>query len=717
VLPIIEGRWTVVAITFAALVIAVAYLFVASPTYECTSLVQIEQRRSPLAGLEDLTQTLSGEDQSNAEIEIIRSRMLLGSVVDQLNLAVEARPSTFPVIGDAIARRYVGREPAAAPFRLDRFAWGGERIRIERLNVSNDLVEQRLLLTAAGDGRFSVTAPDGSQLLAGSVTGPAATPSEDPGGRKVELVVSELVARPGTQFFLTRRNREHVIDELQARFTVQQKGRRTGIIVLALEDHDRLGVTATMNAIVSTYLRQNVERKSAEAAKTLEFIESQLPTVKENLDKAERALNSFRVNTGSVDSTAETRAMLERSRDYDRQISELELKRSELRQNFTENHPNLVAVANQLAQLKSERAALAGRMRSLPQAEVNSARLSREVQDATNLYIGLLNKAQELRVVRSGTIGDVRIIDMAHVPDRPASPRRVTTLALALLFGLSGGIAAAILRRSLVRCADTPEEAEAATGLPVYVTIPHSDTQADLSRNRGRHTGALLSSSDPSDIAIESMRSLRTSLQFALVESGNNIVAMTGPAPGVGKSFVALNLANVLAAAGRRVLLVDCDLRRGALHRQLGIDRSPGLSDAVSGQAELDKAVHRVGSTDLYLLPTGKIPPNPAELLSSHRFEVLLRQASTRFDLVIADTPPLLAVSDAMLVARFAGVNFLVLRAGMHTPREIALAVKQFALNGIKLHGNVLNDVRATAGGRYGSGGYVRYDYTSDASD
>jgi tyrosine-protein kinase Etk/Wzc len=249
------------------------------------------------------------------------------------------------------------------------------------------------------------------------------------------------------------------------------------------------------------------------------------------------------------------------------------------------------------------------------------------------------------------------------------------------------------------------------------VTVPHSTAQVELNRSRARVGVKLLSRSDPGDGAVETMRSLRTSLQFALLEAKNNVVAVSGPAPGVGKSFIAQNLADVLAAANRKVLLVDCDLRRGRIHRHFAIERTPGLSEVVSGQATLESALHHVEGSSLQILTTGRIPPNPAELLTSHRFEALLTDLSSRFDLVVVDTPPVLAVADAMLVARLAGVNLVVFRAGMHTRREIALLVKQFALNGVRLHGSILNGVRATLGGRYGSDGYIRYEYSSDPAD
>jgi tyrosine-protein kinase Etk/Wzc len=354
-------------------------------------------------------------------------------------------------------------------------------------------------------------------------------------------------------------------------------------------------------------------------------------------------------------------------------------------------------------------------MKSLPQSEVDSVRLQREVTDATDLYVGLLNKAQELRVVKSGTIGDVRIIDRAQVPPLPSRPRKAAVLMLSLMLGLTLGAATAIVRRALAKYAESPDEVEAVTGLPVFVTVPRSVAQADASRRKGGPL--LLSATDPQGSAIETFRSLRTSLQFALVEAHNSVVAVTGPAPGVGKSFVAMNLAQVLAAAGKKVLLVDCDLRRGRIHRQFGLERKPGLSDFVSGAASLEQAIRPTDEKDLFLLSTGRIPPNPAELLSTARFESLLLDASKRFDLVVVDTPPILAVSDAMLVARLAGVNLLVLRAGMHNAREIGLAVKQFDLNGVRLNGSVLNDMRAHRGGQYGGAGYLRYEYQSDHPD
>ncbi len=421
-----------------------------------------------------------------------------------------------------------------------------------------------------------------------------------------------------------------------------------------------------------------------------------------------------------VDLTSETTSMLNRSVEIDRAIQELEMQRAELRQRFTSQHPAVASLNEKAQQLHSERAQIAARMREVPAAEVDSARYLRDVKSASELYTVLLNKAQELRVVKSGTIGNVRILDRPTISRRPERPRPVLVMVLAVTLGLGAGGAGVFLRKALAQGAEDAEEIEAGTGLPVYATIPHSNRQAASSRpgdGGARRVPPILAAAEPGDIAVENLRSLRTSLQFALVESRNNIVAIGGPGPGVGKSFVCVNLAWVLASAERRVLLIDCDLRRGAVHRAFGAERKPGVSDVVSGAVTPEQAVRTTANPHLDLLPTGRIPPNPAELLGSHAFEKLLEWASAHYGFVIVDTPPILAVTDSALVARLAGVNLLVLRAGQHPVREIALAVKRLAQSGIKVQGAVLNDVQSVRGryGRYGR--YQKYEYRSSHAE
>ncbi|BDG02298.1 polysaccharide biosynthesis tyrosine autokinase [Anaeromyxobacter oryzae] len=708
------GRWLVMGLAAVFVALGSAYLFLKAPIYEANVVVQVEDHATTVTRLDELSAALGEKPPSDAEMELMRSRTLLESVVDELGLDVEARPRTFPVVGAAVARLHEGPDLAAAPLGLDAYAWGGERIVVKRLQVSDDLLDEPLRVDVGVDGRLEVQGPRGP-LARGRVGAPVEGHSDR---TRVEMYVSDAVARPGTSFVVTKRRRSDVVDRLQRAVVVTERGKKTGILVAELEDRDPERVAAIVDALAQAYLRQNVERRSAEAAKTLAFLESQLPSLKGSLASAESAVNSYQQRKGTVDLSREAQAMLDRTVEVERQLSELQLQRSELSDRFTDQHPTMMALKEKEDRLRSQRAAINARMKDLPEKELDSTRLARDVKVANDMYMTVLNKVQELRVVKSGTVGTVRIVDHAVVPHEPTSPRPLPVLAVSLLLGLCAGVAAAFARDALEDVASDPDEIERATGVPVYATVPHSPRQVGLVRRRHRRgaRAPLLAAADPGDLAIENIRSLRTSLHFALVDAPTNVVAISGPGPGLGKSFVAVNLAHVLAAAERRVLLVDGDLRRGRLHRAFGLSREPGVSELVGQAISAELAIRGTDYPRLDLLSTGHIPPNPADLLASDRFQRILADASRRYDVVLLDTPPILAVTDGLIEARLASVILLVLRAGHHPLREIALTVKRLAQNGIKVHGAVLNDVMAR-GKDAAYAGYYHYEYRSLKAD
>jgi tyrosine-protein kinase Etk/Wzc len=706
-----EGRWLIAGAAAVTLALGLLYGLLATPTYGTDVLVQVEEKKSDMGALDDLSALFSGSSPTEAEIEILRSRALVGSVVDELKLDVVAGPRYFPVVGRAAARGHDEEAPATAWLGLSRFAWGGERIAIQRLEVPHHLEGERLTLVAGGDGSFTLLGPEREHLLAGRVGQSAAAGERG----RVSAFVTDLVARPGTEFQVVKLARDEAIERLQRELVIGEVGKKTGIIRLSLEGFDRKLIAGTLDALARAYLRQNVERRSAEAEKTLEFLEKQLPVLKANLDAAESAMNAHRSRNGTVDITLETEGKLARAVEVEKLLSELEVERADLRQRFTDSHPILIAVKQKIAQLQGDRAAVEAKIKQLPKEELESARLMRDVKVANELYVLLLNRAQELRVVKSGTIGNVRIVDVALVPRRPVSPKKALTAVMALFLGVGLGVALALTRKALDHGVEDPDVIEHRFGVSVYAAVPHSPKVAEIEREHRRNkTGAvpLLAVADPSDVAIESLRSLRTSLEFALVEAGGNVIAIGGPSPGVGKSFLSLNLASVLASMGKRVLLVDGDMRKGRLHRQFGVDRAPGLSELITGTAAVEDAVRTTVAKEVWLLPTGRIPSNPSELLASDRFRRVLGELSRRYDLVLIDTPPILAVTDATLIGRAAGMMLVVLRAGHHPLREISVAVKRLAQVGVRPHGFVLNDVMPRSGvlgSKYSS--HYQYDY------
>jgi tyrosine-protein kinase Etk/Wzc len=704
-----ERRWTVVAVAGAVLAFAAAYLLVASPTYESSVLIQVEGRARPVAGFQDLAPLFGGETPAEGEMRIMKSRAVLDAVIEQLGLDVEARARTLPIIGGAFVRRYQGTAPAPARFGLSRFAWGGERIGVKQLTVSDALLGEPLVVTVLEGGRYQTAASDGTVLVEGEVGKPA---TGTDGDRSVEMLLTELTARPGTEVTLRKLRRIDVIEQLQESLRISEQGRRTGLVEVTLVGQDPARIAVILDAVSANYLRQSVERTSAEAAKTLQILEAQLPVLKSTLDKAEIALNRFRQKNGTVNLSLEAEAMLARIGEIDRSIAENEVRSAELHR-FTVQHPDISTLAEKTDRLRSQRAAMEARMRALPDMELESTRLSRQVRVAAELYTLVLNRTEELRIVKSGWIGNARVLEQAVEPYRPVSPKRGIVLTLAMLLGVAGGIAAALVRNALDEGVRDPDEIEARTGLPVFATIPRSRAQRRLARRGRRGRLDALSVVEPGDPAVEDLRGLRTGVQFALLRATNNIVAVGSPAPRAGKSFVSVNLAHLLATSDGRVLIVDGDLRRGILHRYFGLEAKPGLSDVLSGQAALESAVHGTDSPNLDLLPGGQRVTNPAELLAGAPFQQLLAELGRRYKIVIIDTPPILSVTDSALVGRHAGVNLLVLRAGEHSSHEIALAVKRLVQNGVTVRGAILNEVRPSHG-RYGrSGRYRRYDTRS----
>jgi tyrosine-protein kinase Etk/Wzc len=350
--------------------------------------------------------------------------------------------------------------------------------------------------------------------------------------------------------------------------------------------------------------------------------------------------------------------------------------------------------------------------------------MERDVKVNTELYQSLLNNALQLRLVKEGKVGNVRVLDEAVVPEVPVKPNRKVIVGAALALGLFLGIVVAFLRNAFIeqRIRD-PHEVETHTGLPVFSTIPMSNAQDAIAKRR--LTGAtgvrLLAIEHPDDPAVESLRSLRTAMQFAMLESPNNRVLITGATPGLGKSFVSANFAALMAAAGKRTLLIDADLRRGHAHQYFGLQRHGGLSELIAGSLTVQQTVHRQVVPDLDFLATGQLPPNPSELLVSESFKATLERLSELYDLVVVDTPPVLVAADTMTVAMHAGTVLLVARADQSTMGELKESVRRLSLGGRAATGVLLNamnvDKRAYSAYKYGRYRYTNYNYESILPD
>jgi tyrosine-protein kinase Etk/Wzc len=707
---LIDHKWLIVVVTAVFFVLSVAYAILATPIYQANAMVQVEQKVPDLPGLSAITQTLgASSSEATTEIAIITSRSVLGKAVDNLNLNVVVKPHHFPLVGGFIARHYSPDKPGevASPWLgISRDDWGGSVLDVFQLDVPDSLLGKNLTLIAGEHGAYTLLDDDDNVLLRGQV-GQVAK------GHGVTMQVKTLAANPGMRFDVARNRDLSTLNRLEQQVSASEQGKDSGIIGLTYQNADPQLAVAVLDQISEAYVRQNVDRNSAQAANSLEFVKDQLPLVRQKLEKAQSALNAFQTKAHTVDISLQTKGLLDQIVAVETSIQQLQMQKADMERRFTKDHPAYKALMQQIGQLQSQKAGMEKQVDNLPDTQRDLLRLTEDVQVSNTTYTGLLNQAQQLEIARAGTVGNVRIVDKAAVDvTQPVKPRKAIVVIGGTFLGGFLAVAFIFLRQMLNRGVEDPADIEE-LGLPVYASIPLSEEERSITV-RGPHQHGdgrqhLLAVSGPADLATEALRSLRTSLHFARLEAKNNLLMISGSSPNAGKTFVSANLAAVIAQAGQKVLLIDADMRKGSQHKVLGGRAENGLSELIAGQIDLAAATRSVAGVEkLHFIARGKVPPNPSELLMNAGFTALLDQLLPLYDLVIIDTPPILAVTDAAVIGHHAGTSLLVVRFGLNQAREIALAKQRFEQNGVQIKGAIFNAVERRSAGYY-SYGYYEY--------
>lgn len=713
---LIDRKSFIAAVTVVFMAIGVFYAVFATPVYQATAMIQVEDGGASVPGFDDMAGMFESTSAAVTEIELLKSRSVIGEAVDTLKLDITAEPKLFPVIGNRAFRKFTPTENgelAEPSFGATSYAWGGESIDIFRFDVPRSAVDEEFVLIAGeGFGKnksFSLLNDDGEVILQGKV-------GKELTNGKFSLTVRSLIARPDTEFTIVRKDRLNTILDLQAAIGAGEKGKDSGIINLSLQSESTIFAEKVLEKVAAIYVRRNVERNSAEAQKSLEFLEVQLPEVKKQLEYAEERFNDYQIKRQSIDITLETQGVLEQVVDLETKLQELELKRLELSRKFKDSHPTYQGVLEQIEAVEKQKQNLVGEVGNLPETQQELLRLKRDVEVSNEIYTLLLSKTQELDIVRAGTVGNVRIIDHAEVnTSKPVKPKKALIVVMSTILGGMLAVAIVLIQKAINKGVEDPNEIEA-LGLPVYASVPYSDYQDKLtgfSRARKDKPKSILAVDNPADLSIEALRSLRTSLHFAMMEAKNNIIAISGPSPRVGKSFISVNLATVLAQSGKKVLIIDADMRKGYLQTQFGMKWDDGLSDLLSGRLTLEQVVKTSQVQGLDVITRGQIPPNPSELLMHSNFIKLVEQIKDKYDIVIIDTPPILAVTDPAIVSAHTGTTLLVTRFGQNHAREIELTRNRFEQNGIDVKGVVFNGVVKKASNAYGYYGYYNYEYKS----
>ncbi|WP_168791311.1 polysaccharide biosynthesis tyrosine autokinase [Paraburkholderia aromaticivorans] len=703
-------------------VLGIAVVLLSDPQYQVNIVTQVDEgsaatTASSLLG-QDLSSMFDVKSSADTEMQVLQSRLVVASAVDDLHLYVEVEPARLPLIGRAIARSNKGLSHPGF-LGMGGYTWGDERASIELFDVPSALEGKHYSLTVLEGGTYRLSGT-GLERDAVGMIGKTETYWSDDG--PVTLHVDAIRATVGARFKLTRQSRLQTIDELQRRLSISEQGKDSNVLQVKLRGTDPQLITQILNDIAHHYVDQNEARKAEQAARSLTFLRGQLPDLRQKLDLAESAYATVRSKLGSVDLDGDARELLQQSSDNEAQLSTLLQKRAETLTRFLPTNPTVVALDQQISVLRSQSGGLDQRIDRLPETQRQVVTSQRDVKISNDLYIGLLNNIEQLQILQAGRIGNVRVLDTAMLPDQPIRMWRPLLCAAVVAMAMFAAAAAAFIRDRLFRGISDSREIEEQTDLDVFSVVPMARARAFrwpgfLRRNAlSRRPLALV---DPADPAIESLRSLRTALQFSLVESGNKVVMFTGPSPNVGKSFIASNVALVLARTGKRVLLIDADLRRCELSRSLSCGSAAGLSDVIAGTIELDASIRQIERSMLDFLPGGSMVPNAADHLSRPEVRDIFNRLSTSYDVVIVDTAPLLPVPDAAILAPYSSGNvFLVARAAVTRPAELNESARRLRQVGVDVKGVVLNGIDPHAGRfRYGTT-YGTYRYTrSQSSD
>lgn len=708
------AQWKLIALCIMlSLAFALLYLRVTPDTFAVDALVQVEDSKgagtAALLG-EELSKVVDQKSPAQAEIEILRSRLVLGSVIRALHLDINISSTE-----DTLGHRLINQTNYQTEYTTKSVLFHDDHktINVRQFEVPNDYLDQKLSLSFQGQ-QFQLTDLVTKEVLLKGQLNQFNQLANQYGTWKIGIFTQDSFQ---TSYLIQKQSLPAAVKAISINYGVAEKGKLSGILGLSYQGQDKEHITRVLNAILSTYSAQNIERRTAESKQTLKFLDEQLPELKKQLDDAEREFNKFRQQYNTVDVTKESELYLTQSIALETKKIELQQQQADFAAKYTAEHPAMREINAQIGVLNKQIVTLNNTLKQLPDVQRQYLQLYREVEVKTQLYTALLNSYQQLGIAKAGEIGNVRIVDTAVEPVEPIKPKKLQILILSIFLGGFLGTLIALMRKMLHSGIKESAEIEREFDLPVYATVPRSPIQETrINILKKKKSIPILAVKHGDDIAIESLRSIRTAIHFALANAKNNIIMISGPTPEVGKSFLSTNLATIFAQSNKRVLLIDADMRHGYMHKYFNLDAKSGLSEFLSDQANLNQVLNKTLVDGLDVITRGKSPANPSELLSSEQFKSLLNQLSQEYDHIIIDTPPILAVTDGIIISQYAGVNLLVARYAKSHMKELELSLNRFEQAGVKLNGFILNDIQRSSVG-YSYGYNYSYAYKANKDD
>ena len=706
---ILRGWKTIIFFAVLGLIVGILYSRYVNPTFQSDALIQIDEQSKGISALGSDISELIGSEASKAqtEAELIRSRMILEPVVNLLHLRIKL---TDPTIGyvdrmkNAVTPTQINKPEGVSLKTLD-----GE-VQVSQFNVSQDYLNQTFTLTRSATGFVLSNGFDDFKGQIGQAHQFRGTEGQ------IHITVNSLPAE-GYPVNITKQSLHNATNDINSALSVIEKGKQTGIIEMSMTGPNQQQVTSVLKQIIVSYVDQNQSRGSEETTQTISFMETQIPTLKKKLEESEEVFNRFRKKYGTIDVSKEAELLLTENSQIDVQLNELKLKKADLTTYYTEEHPLVIQINEQLKVLNDRKQDIDDTILGLPEIQREFLQLSADTAINREIYLTLLKNYEQLKIVRAGQIGYARIIDLPINTFKAIAPKKLLIWILAILLGTMLGTMLVLVKNMLRNVVKDPERLEAKTGVPVIATIPRSPILTRLGRKKSPNR--LLAYADNNSLSYEAIKSLRTNLMFGMPTQGRagqraKIILITGESPGVGKSFISSNLTEVFSQLDKKTLIIDADMRLGELHKVFNMDQHNGLADyltqdtthlsrdntqlvkidAVQEFNHLASFIHSTGIDNIDFMPRGAHPRNPASLLANGSFDHLMAELNLHYDYIIIDSPPVLAASDAMILAQHADKVLMVTRYDDSIEGQLVYAVNQMNKANIKVDGIILNDVQ-----------------------
>jgi capsular exopolysaccharide synthesis family protein len=752
--------WLILGMIVAATGVTVYRIVTAPPQYRATSTVQLADTRRAVTGMSEAgpyDEIMGREtDVLSSQIQVLTSRQFAGEAVDQggLRLAPATEQPYVPEVRNIV----LGARPTAAALRFtfgpDGYAVQGSGTPVvSRYGQAIDV--DSVALTVTSQPRVTRTiynvlsreAAVGLLLRGLRATARARTDIIDIDYTGYEPHYAQAVANTIAGAFQLHSATDAQRQSKRRRVFLEGQLQQTNaLLAKAMDDYSgyrsrRQVYSSKEKASAEQTGLVNVEMRRAD-------LDAQRRTYESLLAQAQRSRQSNEGSFRALMSAPGTASNPAIQQLYSRLNAYESARDSLITAGAASSNPDLVAINSLIASMSSKIVAavrsqiqgLDAQIASLdnmtarttavisaaPATETEEARLSQQVQNIQKIQDRLQEEYQNAKQTEAVEAGRVEIVDLAELPDAPLAEGRNGKIALGVLIGLIMGFGSAILvdgmntsirrRDDLERLLQVPSLAviprfvpSLSTAKKIAASLPSQGGNGSRAR---RQQAGLVTVHDARSSSAEAYRTLRTNLMFSQAVQTLRTIVITSPSPGEGKTTTAANLAVSFAQQGMRVLLVDCDLRRAKLHALFGVPRMPGLTEILIGQEDQESAVRETPVAGLYLLTSGNLPPNPAELLGGSTMRKTLEALSEAYDLIVLDTPPLLAASDASILATMADGALLVVKAGTTETEAGHQALQQLYAVGARVVGAVLNDPDAKVQ-KYGA--YYRYEYASQA--